>query len=157
MVDQPFGADPNMLVVDFVTHTQQGRYAPNNGGAAWIEDSSGHWIFTLEIWVSAAFVGELERYTAAGGPNYGASFVTMAPADIVSGATLREHESHRDTWDLFLEDDTPLPDGDYALVIEVSEGTPNQVYELPFTLADRTFTIIGADNAYFTDVRLSLQ
>ena len=146
------------LSLDFTTRSYDGRYATHNAGAVWIEDIEGRWLFTLELWISTTFFSGLERYRQAGGPNYTTFLATSnAPPDVITSATRGDHESHHLEWDLLAEDDTPIANGRYVIVIELTEGPPNQVYELPFEITNQPSMLTGPEAPSFTDVQLSLK
>ena len=156
------GARPTMLSLQFTTVTQGGRYAPDNIGAAWVETSAGKWIHTLEFWANVPNGSHLNRYSGAGGPDYGTFFgipVTMPPADVVTSATLKQHKSHTGlSWNLKDASGAALADGDYKAVIELTEATsPGKFLEIPFTIGASAASPTPPTSQFYTGVQLTLQ
>lgn len=156
------GAEPTMLTFQVTTKTQGMKYAPKNVGAVWVEDTNGKWIHTLEYWGGFPNGTHLTRYSKAGGPDYELFFGTPAtpvPADTISGATLNMHKAHTgEKWNLKDSKGTVIADGNYRVVIEVTEdavtGTPQEV---PFTKGPMPVTMMPADAPYYTGMQLTLQ
>jgi hypothetical protein len=151
-------ARPTQLTLDFTTHAMGGRYAPTNGGAAWVEDESGHWVHTFEFWIGP-FVGALKSYFAAGGPNYtGPPFGTTPPPDVIASATLRDHRTHaNETWNLKDVNGMEVPDGAYRVVIELAESSMSTTYAVPFVKSGIPFVLKPADAGFATDVTLTME
>jgi hypothetical protein len=152
------GPKPTKLSFEVTTKTQGGRYAPKNVGAIWIEDSSGKWVYTLEWWDSILNASKLSRYSQVQGPAYVAFFGDTPPADVITGATLSMHKSHSVTWSLKDSKGAEAPDGEYTLMVEVSEAEANgKTLELPFTKGPAPVTMTPADSPYYTSMTLTLQ
>ena len=151
-------ARPTRLTLDFTTHAENGRYAPHNGGAAWVEDESGHWVHTFELWIGSAFEPDLKSYSTAGGPNYTQPFGTMPPPDVITGATLRDHRTHaNETWNLKDVNGMEVPDGAYRVVIELAESNTPTTYAVPFAKSGTPFVLKPADAGFATNVTLTME
>lgn len=102
------------LAVEFETRSMEGRFAPKNCTAAWIETTAGDYVATIELKVAIRQEG-LYYYQDRGCPE------KVGP-DVVTGATLTRHGKHSATWKGFDLDGKPVPDGTYQLYIEVTES-----------------------------------
>jgi hypothetical protein len=152
---------PTRLVLDFTTVTQKGRFAPVNGGVAWVADAQGKWVHTFDIWISFAASSAIAVYTAAGGPLYSRSdalFGVQPPADVITTATLPRHGPHvGESWDLKQASGNEVPDDSYKIVIEVAEEKPEHLYEFSFTKGGQPAQWIEADDRGLKDVKIRLE
>ena len=113
-----------------------GRYAPKNIGAVWVETSGGQFVKTVERW-AAAREQYLYKWKAASGGWAIAFFGTPVPdqMDVISGATLNRHQAHNLTWNLKDANGNAVPEGDYRLMIEVTDHeSQGDTDSIPFTL-----------------------
>jgi hypothetical protein len=129
VVDTPMGdrcmgttgdpGTPCMLTVTFMTTPIGEHWKPANVGAAWIEDSSGTYIKTIERWAairSRSLYHWLDHACATSWPEM----------DAVSTATMPDHNAqHSSTWDGKDFNGRLVPDGMYRLFIEVTETETN--------------------------------
>lgn len=125
-------ATPGELIVDVVTQTDNGRYAPANSGAIWIETSpggqdsalspadrepsveSGNFVRSLQYWAA-------ERRTTL--VTYNATLCNQETVDVVASATLEDHTTpHHLVWDGTDYAGRPVPDGEYVLWLEITEN-----------------------------------
>jgi hypothetical protein len=166
---QPAAGRPTALTLEFTTKTQKGKYAPKNVGAAWVETLNGKWIHTLYYWAGMPNDSHLTRYNAAGGPNYATSgalakalglpaYTTKPPADVVAGPTLDMHKTHAGAmWNLKNMQGMEAPDGDYRVVIELTEvDATGKSQEVPFTKGAMPVEIM-MDFDFYPGVKLSLK
>lgn len=163
------GIRPAALTLDFRTVTQRGKYAPTNAGVAWVADDSGKWVHTFEMWISGEAEYVFQKYIQAGGPNYemilsatpGPSTPYVPPPpDVITSATYREHKLHTgDAWDLKDANGQEVPDGNYSIVIEVAEESPEptNAYQFPFEKGGRAGVWMPPNTGYLADVQLSLR
>jgi hypothetical protein len=152
---------PTRLELDFTTVSLNGKYAPHNGGVAWVADAQGKWVHTFEFWIGP-FYGALKAYFMAGGPNYVAIAPNLSlapvPPDVITSATLHTHKTHAgESWNLKDANGNEIPDGNYSIVIEVTEQNPEAVYEFPFVKAGKPAQWTPTDAGNLKDVRIALQ
>jgi hypothetical protein len=155
---------PTRLVLDFTTVSLNGRYAPKNGGVAWVADANGKWVHTFELWFGV-YYSALKAYPMAGGPDYVPNFSPLGkplsvppPPDVITSATLPVHRTHAaESWDLNDVNGNEVPDGNYSVVIEVVEQNPEQVYDFPFVKAGEPAQWTPADVPGLKGVKISLQ
>jgi hypothetical protein len=76
--------------------------------------------------------------------------------DAVSAATLRMHVAHESTWDLHDVAGQLVPDGDYKVVIEISDGSAKSI-EVPFTKGPAAQQMKPADAVPCTGVSVDFQ
>lgn len=157
------------LTLTFGTIPQGGKYAPTNGGVAWVEDEQGKWVHTFEIWISTIEISYLKKYIAAGGPNYAkltsplgllgtGPAPVMPPPDVISSATYVQHKLHSgDLWNLKDANGTEVPDGNYRVVIEVCEDTEEHAYEFAFEKTGQPFQSTPPDSGYLVAVTIIMQ
>jgi MYXO-CTERM domain-containing protein len=142
----PSGDRPSALSFEVLTKAQGGRYAPNNIGAIWIEEASGRWVKTLAVWA-----GVRERYLyrfrdASGGTRM----------DAVTSATLSSHTVHQASWDLTDSSRQAVPDGDYRLVVELTDrSAAGASTALDFALGPASFELSPPDEPYFVQMKLN--
>jgi hypothetical protein len=147
------------LMIAFTTATN-GRYAPHNAGAAWIETSSGVFVKTLERWAGVE-ARALTRWTMASG-GWGNLFA-MNPnpgdmMDAISRATLRMHETHELTWNLKDAHGAVVLDGPYQIVIEVVDSNDGSVSSVvPFQKGRDPVTFMPRDMPPYTGFTLVYQ
>lgn len=158
----PMAPPPAELRVSITTATQRGRYAPINVGAIWVENAAGEWVYTLNFWNSELNSRHMARYNSVNGPAYVRNFflrwVTEPPPDVVTSATLDEHQTHVGTWHLKDANGAAAPAGEYNVVIELTEEEgPGEVAEFPFTLGPVGMTWTPADTPYYKAIELVLQ
>lgn len=157
MSGETAGPKPTKLTATITTKTQGGQYAPKNVGAIWIEDSSGKWVYTLDWWNSLLNAGWLSRYGKVKGPSF--TFFDPKPGpDVVTSATLPMHKTHNVSWGLEGSSGSEVPDGDYKLVIELTEKEGDgQFQEIPFTKGAEPVTLMPADTQYYTGIKITLE
>lgn len=128
------------------TSANGGRYAPRNVGAIWIEDGSGKFVRTMEVWgiIRRRY---LSRWTTASKNN---------TVDAVTGATLGDHTTHDRTWNLDATERCQYGAGNYSIVIEHTDyNGDGPVTKLPFTMGTPG-TVTPADEPKFHDLLIEL-
>jgi hypothetical protein len=160
------------LTFSFTTKAYGGKYTPKNVGAVYVEDASGKWIHTLEYWGSTPNDTHLPAYIAAKAPDYAlcagldallgnctGMYVTMPPADVVTGATINPHRAHTgDSWDLKDASGKVIADGSYNIVVEMAEDELSEkTQKMPFTKGAMPVNDMPADTATVTGMKLTLQ
>jgi hypothetical protein len=155
---QTGGPKPTKLNFSVTTKPQGGKFTPKNIGAIWIQDASGKWVYTLDWWSSLLNSQWQTKYNSVQGPSYTPFFGTKAPPDVMTSATLTMHKTHSVSWSLKDSNGAEAPDGDYTLVIELTEAEASgQVQEIPFTKGPAPVTMTPADTQYYTGMKLDLQ
>jgi hypothetical protein len=158
------GSTLTMLTFEVMTMTQNGRYAPKNVGAIWIEDSSGKWVYTLDYWNGPQNTDKLQRYNSVSGPKYVQPFffippdaVWPAPADVVTTATLPAPSMHTAKWNLKDKSGSVVPDGMYKLVIELTESDlAGKFHEIPFMKGSAPVMVMDSTPEY-SGMKLTVQ
>jgi hypothetical protein len=115
---------PGTVSIEFSTLTYGGEYAPKNYVAAWIEDGSGGFVKTVQRSAGDIHASDLVGWTAASG-GWGFSFLGSSNPDMVdavSTPTLQTHQAHSITWNLKDGSGAVVPDGNYTVVLEVTES-----------------------------------
>jgi hypothetical protein len=109
---------PGRLTLTFKTQRLTRINGPSNIGAVWIEDASGNFIRTIELW-AGRFGRSLYHWQdhacVDGGPG----------VDAISEATLPEDATHKLEWDTRDLHGLNVPDGTYHVFIEVAETELN--------------------------------
>lgn len=103
------------LTVEYKTRSLDGRYAPKNCTAVWIETMDGRYVATLELAALLRKPGLVYFQEHACPEKPG--------PDVVTSATLTNHDKmHMATWKGLDMDGMPVPDGPYVLFVEVTES-----------------------------------
>jgi hypothetical protein len=105
--------DENVLTVTYETQSLDGRYAPKNCEAVWVETPEGQYVATLEVTAGLRRPGLVYWQERACTQELG--------PDALTSATLREHKEHEVTWTGVDFMGRPMPDGPYKLYVEVTE------------------------------------
>jgi hypothetical protein len=118
----PTAGSAGTLQIRFTTVDQNGRYAPANVGAIWIEDGSGKFIKTLKRWAGIR-ASHLTAWKAASGgwPSFFGGGNATDQMDAISAGTMRSHGMHDVSWDMKDLMGQLVPDGMYKVGIEVTE------------------------------------
>jgi hypothetical protein len=136
------------LNFDVMTVNQGGRYAPRNVGAIWIETAAGDFVKTLKVWAGTR--GRyLTKFNSEAGGNR---------TDAVTSATIRSYQTHSVTWDLTDVMGNDVPQGDYKMLIEVTDHDgAGKWAEVPFTHAGMPITSMPPDQQYYTGMQIAIQ
>lgn len=146
----PVGSDTQACTCDEVTFTVRttapgGKYQPRNVGAIWIEDGDGGFVKTLSRWGTLR-ARWLSRWNDASDGDV---------TDAITGATLSSHETHAVTWDLTDTQGDRIGDGEYSVVIELTDKSgPGPSLDVPFTVGDEPLMVDPEGAAHFHDMRL---
>lgn len=145
-VPQGVPAHKGTLTVTYTTQTQDGRYAPKNCSAAWIETLEGAYVATIELRAALRRPGLVFWQDRACTQKLG--------PDVVSSATLKDHQKpHELSWTGVDFDGKPIPDGMYNLFIEVTETDkqPGELYMFGFDKAGEAYNReVGVDGYLVT-------
>ncbi len=106
------------LTFTATTINQFGERQPKNIMAIWITNASGTFVKTLK-----KMAGQREQYLYQWKAN-SASNTT----DAITGATLLTHQTHTVNWNCKNISQTVVPDGDYKVWIEFTDGNYQGVY-----------------------------
>lgn len=143
------GAMPTMVTFDVTTASQGGRYEPQNIGAIWVEDSSGKYIKTLEVWASIRAI-YLSRWLSVN--------AWGDQTDAVSSATLRMHKAHHATWDLTDSNGKTVPDGDYSIYVEsTDQDRAGANTSIKFTKGPKSAIVMPSDEMAFKSLKLAYE
>lgn len=143
------GAMPTMVAFDVTTVSQGGRYEPQNIGAIWVEDSSGKYVKTLEVWASIRAI-YLSRWLSVN--------AWGDQTDAVTSATLRMQKPHHATWDLTDSSGKAVPDGDYSIYVEsTDQDFAGDNTSIKFTKGPKAAVVMPSDEASFKSLKLSYQ
>ena len=155
----PTGPKPTKLVISVTTLQQDGKWRPQNAGVLFIEDATGKWVRTLEVWASTNVIW-LTRYgQTQGAPLYNWDPFTPIPPDVVTSVTLKMHTTHTRTWDLKDVNGREVPDGIYKVVIDLTDRdkVDGVSQEYPFMKGPSPMTLTPPDAQYYTGAKLSLE
>ena len=145
------GEDPSPLSelqLTVRTTAAGGRFQPRNAGAIWIEDADGKWVKTLERW------GERRAKWLTVFNEASEGDVT----DAITSATLEMHRVHELTWDLTDRTGCEVPDGSYAVRLELTDWShTGENGAIPFEKGGDGFEVQPEDVAVFRDVKLRLE
>lgn len=146
----PFATGPDAGVVgtegqlqlSYQTFTYEGRYTPRNCTAAWIETEAGDYVATIEqrcaIRTDEGLVFFVDR-----------TCLEEQGPDVRSSATLRNHMTmHEAEWNGLDLNGNPVPDGNYNVLIEVTEEDDNSFLStFPFVKGPEAFSVQPGINA----------
>lgn len=125
-----------VLELRYTTQSLDGRYAPRNCTAAWIETATGAYVATIELGAALRKPGLVyfqdHACTAKLGP------------DVVTSATLADHEKpHMAKWESLDFEEKLVADGPYKLFIEVTESDkePGELTEFTFDKGPTPFEL----------------
>jgi hypothetical protein len=136
------------LSFDVMTAPQGGLYQPRNIGAIWIQDSTGRFMKSLEVWA-----GIRSRYLS----KYAAARGSMA-VDVTASATLSSHRMHHATWNLKDRTGTAAPAGKYTLYIELTDTDwTGKFKSVDFDTSLGAQTLMPAGDSYYSAMKLTLQ
>jgi hypothetical protein len=99
----------------------------------------------------------VSRYNSVKGPTY--TFFDPKPgADVVTSATLSMHKTHTVSWGFEGSSGSEVPDGDYKLIIELTEAEGDGKFEeFAFTKGADPVTLTPADTQYYTGIKITLE
>lgn len=128
----------------FKTTPNGGGYAPRNIVVAWIERPDGSFVRTIYRRANAR-KQHLVAWTQKAG---------TADVDAVSGGTIDVHIQHTVKWNLRDRTGQVLPDGDYVMRVESTEGNStaagqNNQATIPFTKSDTPIMMSNISNGGF--------
>jgi hypothetical protein len=137
------------LTFDVTTTSQGGKYAPKNVGAIWVEDNSGAYVRSLEVWAGIR-KRDLRLYVASLGGH--------SDTDVVTSATLTKHRAHEVKWDLKDYSGNQVDPGKYKLLVEVTDRDgAGESYSVDFDTSAGTEVISPANATYYNSMSLKLQ
>jgi len=96
------------------TETYNGKYAPKNVFAIWIENDAGDYIRTLLV-KAKKYKSKLDRWASVS--NYGSTGIL----DAVTSASRYNHNVENVSWNLKDQNDQKVSDGIYNVWFEVNE------------------------------------
>ncbi len=125
--DPAVASTKGKLELEYATQSLDGRYAPHNCTAVWIETPGGAYVATIELGAALHKAGLVYFQDHACTERLG--------PDVVTSATLVDHvKPHMATWQGLDFEEKPVPDGPYKLLIEVTESDkePGELSEFMF-------------------------
>jgi len=144
----PTGAALIKLSFSVSTATLRGRYSPRNIYAIWVADAQGKFVKTL-----AKFASIRARYLTGWNAASGGNVV-----DAVTGATQSAHGTRSVTWNLTDVSKKPVPDGDYKIVVELTDADKTGAStSIPFTKGPAPVKLTPPDQANFLKMSLVLE
>jgi hypothetical protein len=142
------GGTVSSVAFDVMTAPQGGLYQPRNIGAIWIQDSSGKFMKSLEVWAGIRRT-YLSKYNAAHG--------SMA-VDVTASATLNSHKMHHATWNLKDRSGAAAPPGKYTVFIELTDTDwTGKFKSVDFDTSMGPQTLMPTGDSYFSALKLTLQ
>lgn len=110
--EPPAAGGIQSLTFEVTTAPAGMRYQPKNIGAIWIQNSSGAFVKSLQVWARTR-ARYLTKYSSARGGQ---------AVDVTASATLNSHQTHMVTWDLKDRSGAAVPPGKYTLFAELTDG-----------------------------------
>ncbi|MCW8850247.1 MAG: DUF2271 domain-containing protein [Melioribacteraceae bacterium] len=128
------------------TTSPGGNFSPRNIGAIWVEDASGNFVKTLQIWADRR-IQYLYTWNNRSNSN---------KVDALTSATLSSHQTHNVTWNVKDHLGNNIPDGQYVLKIEMTDQhAQGPLASFNFPIGEATKTSLFPDETYFHDIELS--
>jgi hypothetical protein len=156
----PSGVSAGTLKIQFATVNQNGRYAPANVGAIWIEDGAGKFVKTIKRWAGIR-ASHLTAWKAASGgwPSFFGGGNAADQMDAISAGTLRAHGMQDVSWDMKDLMGQLVPDGPYKVGIEVTEDNrvPGANAKIEFVKGAMPQTVMPPDKAPYAGLTISYQ
>jgi hypothetical protein len=159
------GPTDGTLSIAFMTVDQRGRYSPRNCGAVWIETKSSQFVKTTERWcgIRAYYLQRWTKASGGWGGGFGFPGTTMMGSsggndqvDVVTMGTLRSHVMHQSTWTGHDSKGQLVPDGDYKVVIETSDGMSHST-EFAFVKGPMPMQLAPMDASPTTGVKVDFK
>jgi hypothetical protein len=142
------GGEVTSVAFDVTTLSQGGFYQPRNIGAIWVQDSSGKFMKSLEVWAGIRS-RYLSKYSSARGG---------MPVDVTASATLNSHKAHHATWNLKDRSGQAAPPGKYTLVIEVTDTDFTGKFDtIDFDTSQGPQQLTPPNATYYTMLKVTLQ
>lgn len=137
------------VVVQLRSRSRDGKYAPDNVGAVWIERADGSFVRTLGVWA-----GTRREHLLQWNARTAANMV-----DAQTSATAGAHHARLYTWDLTDASGAAVAPGSFVLRAEFTEDNSNEgaavgpTLSVPFSTSENCH-VATADEAYFADVTI---
>lgn len=156
----PFDVPATCLVSFAVTTvTMNGRYAPHNSGAIWIETASGSFVKTLNFW----------GYTGGLRSTYAVAWTESSKGNLVDAVTAATRATHGPlsaTWNCTDTVEHRVPRGNYRVCVTLAEdnrfpfvdaGAPQPVLCIPFAAGLGPFDLSPPDAPPFLALHVSVR
>lgn len=147
---EPNDAEMN---IKFTTVSPDGKYAPRNVGAVWVEDKAGKYVRTIKVWAKKRERHLVQWQKASDGDR----------TDAVSGATIKSHKTHSISWDLKDLKGKRVKPGSYVLRFEITDKNSSSKsiedgpdLSIPFELGDDGSEVDLPKHENFKDLELKL-
>ena len=128
------------------TSSPGGNFSPRNIGAIWIEDASGNFVRTVQVWADRRKQYLYTWNTRTGGNT----------TDAITGATLSSHQTHEVSWDVKDTNMNSVPNGSYVLKVEMTDQhSQGPLVSFDFPVGEATNTLTFSDTTNYHDIELS--
>lgn len=128
------------------TTSPGGNFSPRNIGAIWVEDASGNFVKTLQVWADRRI-----QYLYAWNNKSNSNKV-----DALTSATLSSHQTHNVTWNVKNHLGNDVPDGQYVLKVEMTDQhAQGPLASFNFPIGEASNTSLFPDETYYHDIELS--
>jgi hypothetical protein len=146
---------PGHLVFDVHTKpSDTGQFAPKNALAIWIEAVDGTPVKVLGLWAGVQRPLLVHFSEAFPPKNLDDGYLV----DAVAAASQLFHQPRKVRWDATDKDGATVPDGEYALMVELVDGNDGTVFSsLPFTKGAQPLAMQWPDSAEFGPMTLVYQ
>ena len=139
----------NSVAFDVTPLSQGGKYSPKNIGAIWVQNGSGAFVKSLEVWAV-----QRRRYLT----KYNTAVGTTGSVDVTATATQSSLKAHHVTWNLKDKSGAAVAAGKYTMWIEVTDydGT-GKSYSVDFDTSQGAQTVTPSSSQYYGAMSLQLQ
>jgi hypothetical protein len=128
------------------TSTPGGNFSPKNIGAIWVEDASGSFVKTLQLWADRRKEYLYTWNNISNGNK----------VDALTSATLSSHQTHNVTWNVKDHLGNDVPDGQYVLKIEMTDKhSQGPLSSFNFPVGEASDTALFPDETNYHDIELS--
>jgi len=144
------------FIFQATTVAANGRYAPQNVGAIWIEDGSGRFVKTLDAWSYLRLSAAVAWWRSSAGND----------ADAVTGATRRYHGPIQASWGCTDASGRVVPNGPYRVCMTFAEdasaalpdaGPPAAYLCVPFEWSGKPLDLRPPGDAHFQNLHIWLR
>ncbi len=128
------------------TTTPGGNFSPKNIGAIWVEDASGTFVKTLQLWADKRKQYLYTWNNISNGNN----------VDALTSATLSSHQTHNVTWNVKNHEGNDVSDGQYVLKIEMTDKhSQGPLASFNFPIGEGSNTALYPDETNYHDIEIS--
>jgi len=140
-----------VMKLNVTTATYNGRFAPRNVFAIWIENESGDYVKTLLL-KAQNFKVRLNKWY------YDSDRGNSGMIDAVTSASRTSHETETLSWDLKDKDQNKVPDGNYTIWFELNEtNDDSKQNSVKIKIGDTSEVLEVNDTAEIKDIEVSFE